>query len=260
LPIARFAFYAATASALVTTARSILVAPLPLPWALLLVSLYVTFVLLGVLVLRLRVFVDAVVHGPRDARGVALTFDDGPDPATTPRVLDALDAAKARATFFVIGKKAQAHPELVREILRRGHEVGVHSFEHDRLFSLRSARRVKADLERAVAVLTKITGTRPTLFRPPIGHTNPTIARVVDALDLTVIGWSVSARDGRAGASATAVLRRILSRVDDGSIVLMHDAAERGDHTPIAPEVLPEILRQLDDKRLPVVPLSSFIR
>ncbi len=259
MPIARLGFYAATTIAFVITARTIFVAPLPLPVAVLLVLLYVTFLLLGVLVLRLRIFVDAVVHGPSDARGVVLTFDDGPDPTSTPRVLDALDAAKATATFFVIGKKAEAHPELVREILARGHEIGVHSFEHDRLFSLRGARRVKADLERAVDVLTKITGTRPTLFRPPIGHTNPTIARVVDALDLTVIGWSVSARDGRANASATTVLRRILGSVDDGSIILMHDAAERGDHSPIAPDILPKILSELDDKRLSVVPLSSFL-
>jgi peptidoglycan/xylan/chitin deacetylase (PgdA/CDA1 family) len=255
----RLAFYAATTAALVITVRALFVAPLPLPIAVLLVMLYVTFLLLGVLVLRLRIFVDAVVRGPDDARGVVLTFDDGPDPTSTPRVLDVLEAAKAKATFFVIGKKAEAHPELVREILRRGHEIGVHSFEHDRLFSLRGARRVKADLERAVAVLTKITGTRPTLFRPPIGHTNPTIARVVDALDLTVIGWSVSARDGRANASEANVLRRILTNVDDGSIILMHDAAERGDHTPIAPDILPKILAELDDKRLPVVPLSTFL-
>jgi peptidoglycan/xylan/chitin deacetylase (PgdA/CDA1 family) len=259
LPIARLAFYAATTLAFVVSARGIFLAPLPLPWAVLGVVLYVTLVLAGVFVLRLRIFVDAVVRGPRAARGVVLTFDDGPDPATTPLVLDALEAAKACATFFVIGKKAEAHPELVREIVRRGHDVGVHSYAHDRLFSLRGEHRVKEDLERAVAVLTKVTGTRPTLFRPPIGHTNPIIARVADALDLTVVGWSVSARDGRAGASRDAVLRRVLAHVDDGSIVLLHDAAERGDHTPIAPALLPELLKQLDDKRLAIVPLSSFL-
>src|SRR5262249_55781480 len=124
-------------------------------------GLYVALVLSGVFVLRLRVFVDAVVHGPRGARGVALTFDDGPDPIWTPRVLEALDAAKAKATFFLIGRKAEAHPELVRAISARGHAIGLHSYEHDRLVALRSRKRVRADLERGIRVLEAITGERP---------------------------------------------------------------------------------------------------
>jgi peptidoglycan/xylan/chitin deacetylase (PgdA/CDA1 family) len=215
-------------------------------------------ILTGVFALRLRVFVDAIVRGPRGARGVALTFDDGPDPEWTPRVLDALDAAGAKATFFVIGRKVEAHPDVARAIVERGHAIGLHSYAHDRLFALRGEERVRADLLRAMAVIEKIVGARPTLFRPPIGHTNPIIARVADKLDLTVVGWSVSGHDGVRGAKPARVAARVCGGVRDGAIVLLHDAAERGDHEPAGPRALPEILRAIDAANLSIVPLSTW--
>lgn len=174
------------------------------------------------------------------------------------RVLDALDAAGVKGTFFLIGKKAEAHPEIVRAIVDRGHTIGVHSYAHDRLFSLRGEKRVRADLEKAIAALEKITGQRPTLFRPPIGHTNPIIARVADALDLTVVGWSVSGRDG-VNAEPEAVVARIRGGLRDRAIVLMHDASERGDHVPAGPRALPQVLEAIAEHRLHVVPLSAWV-
>ena len=259
MPPARIVFYAATAAALLLTFRAVFLAPPPLGWAIIAAAGYVALVLASVFVLRLRVFVDAVVRGPRGARGVALTFDDGPDATWTRRVLDLLDGANAKATFFVIGRKAEAEAELTREIVARGHTLGVHSYAHDRLFSLRSERRVREDLERAIAVLEKITGARPTLFRPPIGHTNPTIARVADALDLTVIGWTIGARDGMRGAQPDDVVARVRTRIDDGAIVLLHDAAEAGDYEPAGPRALPQILSVIAKAKLPIVPLARWL-
>ncbi len=259
MPPGRLLFYAATAAAMVLAVRGIFLAPLPFTWAALATLGYATFLFAGVLSLSLRVFVDAVVSGPRGSRGVALTFDDGPDPESTRRVLDVLDAAGVQGTFFVIGKKAEKHADLVREIVRRGHEVGLHSYAHDRLFSLRSEERVRADLERGMAVLTSITGVRPTLFRPPIGHTNPIIARVAEALDLVVVGWSVSARDGTGRAAVESSASRVRRGLKDGAIVLLHDAAERGDHTPVGPEVLRLVLDEVARRQLDVVPLARFL-
>lgn len=259
VPTARVLFYAATACAFAIAARSILISPVPIALSLGALVAYVTLMLGGVFILRWRVYVDAIVRGPDDARGVVLTFDDGPDPAHTPRVLDALDRAKAKATFFVIAKKAEEHPELVREMLARGHTVGLHAYAHDRLFSLRTPGRVKADLEKGLDVLEAITGERTLLFRPPIGHTNPIIARVVDELELIVIGWSVSARDGTKGQSRDAVLGRVRRGLDHGAIVLMHDASERGDFEPLGPTVLPEVLATIAEEGLEVVPLPSFL-
>lgn len=259
MPPARALFWAATLAGVVLSLRSVVAGPPPLPVALACALAYVAFFLAGVLVLRLRVFADAVVRGPEGARGVALTFDDGPHPEHTRAVMDALEARGVRGTFFVIGRKAKAHPDVVREIVRRGHAVGVHGFEHDRLFSLRGARRVRSDLEASLRLLTDLTGSRPTLFRPPIGHTNPAIARVAEQLGLTVVGWSASARDGLSGVRPEAVVGRIRGHLEDGAIVLLHDAAERDDRVPAAVAAIPLLLDAIEAQGLSVVPLASFL-
>jgi len=196
MPPFRVVLYLATVGMLVMSFRAILVGPPPLELSAIAMTAYFALVLGGVFVLRWRVFVDAVVRGPQGARGVALTFDDGPHPKWTPRVLATLAKHDAKATFFLVARKAEEHPDVVRAILDAGHAVGLHSYAHDRLFALRREGRVRGDLERGIAALEKLTGSRPTLFRPPIGHTNPVIARVVDKLDLTVVGWSAAGRDG----------------------------------------------------------------
>jgi peptidoglycan/xylan/chitin deacetylase (PgdA/CDA1 family) len=258
MPPARVLLYAATTAVLVLAARAVLIAPPPMWIASMTAAAYVALILWGVLALRLCMFADAVTRGPKEARGVVLTFDDGPDPESTRSVLDALDRAGVKGTFFVIARKAEAHPDVVRDILRRGHAVGLHSYAHDRLFALRSAKVVRADLERGIAALEEITGERPRLFRPPIGHTNPTIARVADALDLIVVGWTVSGRDG-IRAKAEEVVARVASRLEDGAIVLLHDASERGDHAPVAARAVPEIVARARENRLDVVSLAEWV-
>ncbi len=259
MPRARALFWAATLGGVIVSIRSILSGPPPLTVAAILASTYVAFFLAGVFILRLQIFADAIVRGPEEAKGVVLTFDDGPHPEHTAKVLDVLEARSAHATFFVIGKKAEAHPELVREIVRRGHQIGVHGYAHDRLFALRGSTRVRKDLEKSIRTLEAITGTRPTLFRPPIGHTNPAIARIAEQLDLVVVGWSVKARDGISGATAAEVVARVTPGLEDGAIVLLHDAAERDDRTPVAAAALPGILDAIAARGLEVAELSAWL-
>jgi peptidoglycan/xylan/chitin deacetylase (PgdA/CDA1 family) len=259
MPAARVLLYAVTLAALLLTGQAIMGYPPRLATALVFSAVYVAIVLSGVFALRLRMFADAIVRGPEGVRGWALTFDDGPDPGSTPRVLDALDAARAKATFFVIARKAEAHPELVRDILARGHTVGLHSYAHDRLFALRRERYVRQDFERGIDVLERITGQTCTLFRPPIGHTNPLIARVAADFDLLTVGWTVSARDGTAGANADRVVARVSSRLRDGAIVLMHDASERGTHAPVAADAIERIIAAGREFRMDVVPLEELL-
>jgi peptidoglycan-N-acetylglucosamine deacetylase len=259
MPPARALLYAATLGVLVFVARAVLVGPPSLTLAVGVCVAYSALFLAGVLSIRLRMFADAVVAGPSDARGVALTFDDGPHPVHTRKVLDALDGAGVKATFFVIGKKAEASPELVREIHERGHGVGLHSYAHDRLFSLRAPSTIKADLSRGIAALEKILGRRPELFRPPIGHTTPAIARVADELDLCIVGWSVSGIDGFKGAIPALVEARVRAGLRHGAIVALHDAPERGEHEPAGVKALPAILKAIDASGLPIVPLEPWI-
>jgi peptidoglycan/xylan/chitin deacetylase (PgdA/CDA1 family) len=174
-------------------------------------------------------------------------------------VLDLLDAHGAKATFIVVGRKVEQHPELARAVLARGHALGLHSYSHDRLFALRGERRVRDDLARGLDAIERATGMRPALFRPPIGHTNPAIARAAGELDLVVVGWSVAGRDGVARARPGDVVARVRRDLRDGAIVLLHDAAEREDHEPAALRALPAILDAIAAARLEVVPLSSWL-
>lgn len=259
MPPARFVLYAASVALLGTTARALLLGPPPLALAVLGLVGYVALLLGGVFVLRLRIYADAVVRGPRGARGVALTFDDGPHPRWTLRVLELLAARNVKATFFVVARKAEQYPAVLRAIADAGHSVGLHSYAHDRWFALRGSRRVRADLERGIAVLERVTGKRPLLFRPPIGHTNPIIARAADALDLTVVGWTIGARDGIASTRSSEVVARVRRDLRDGAIVLLHDSPERGDREPAAVAALPSILDAIASQGLDAVPLARWM-
>ena len=259
MPLGRVLLYTASIGAIALVVRSIAMGPLPMIVPAIALTSYVAVVLCGVFFLRLGMFVDVLSRGPKGARGVALTFDDGPSPTSTPKILDLLDGAKAKATFFVIGRKAEEHPEIVREILRRGHAVALHSYAHHRLFSMKSARYVREDLKRAIEVLRAITGDQTVLFRPPIGHTNPTIARVVKELGLEVVGWSVRALDGVRAADPKRVAARVKRGLEDGAIVLMHDASEREDGAPASVEALPSILAAMSAKNLAGVRVDDWI-
>ena len=158
----------------------------------------------------------------RAGRRVALTFDDGPDPQRTPAVLDLLARQGVRATFFVVGARAEAHPELVRRMATEGHVVGNHSYTHSWRFPLRSLGRTMEELRRTGEVLHRITGRQPRLFRPPFGVTNPSIARAVRRLGLDPVGWSIRSLDTM-GQSPERVAARILRRLHPGAVILLHD-------------------------------------
>lgn len=220
--------------------------------------LYATTVNLGTFFLNLQAFVDTVSRGPEGARGVALTFDDGPHPIHTREVLDVLDAHGARATFFVIGDKAAAHPDVVREIAARGHWVATHTMHHDRFLNLREERSIERDIEASRDLIESLTGQRPSLFRPPVGFTSPRVRVAVRRLGLTVVGWTLRAYDGLAVTTAAAIVRRIVPRLGDGAIVLLHDAAEVGDRRPPTLDALPAILEAMKERRLEAVSISSW--
>jgi peptidoglycan/xylan/chitin deacetylase (PgdA/CDA1 family) len=196
-------------------------------------------------------------HGPARPE-VALTFDDGPSPATTPRVLELLAAAGVQATFFVVGRKALAHPRLVRDIAAAGHQVGLHGFEHDRLFSLRLSEHVAADIRRTQDVIENAGAPRPRLFRPPIGFVSHFTVRGAHKAGVTLVGCSARALDGFRQASPDKVVARLLRRLQPGALLAMHDAAERDDYVPASIAALPHVLEAIRQRSLRAVTLSEW--
>jgi peptidoglycan/xylan/chitin deacetylase (PgdA/CDA1 family) len=156
---------------------------------------------------------------------LCLTFDDGPDPVSTPRLLDLLDGAGARATFFPIAPRAATHPEVVRRTLSSGHTVGLHCYEHVR-HSQREVEWGRSDATRALAVLSSI-GARPALWRTPWGDIAPWSEQVAGENLLRIVDWTVDTHDWR-GDSAEDMFRATASGLRDGAIVLAHDGIGPG--------------------------------
>lgn len=197
-------------------------------------------------------------HGPLDwlggARGairrtgagganktIALTFDDGPDPTHTPELLAALAELDVKATFFVVGAGVDAHPEVCRQIVAGGHELGNHTYHHPYLPLAGSARvgRELAATDRAIAAAT---GVVPALARPPWGARRPSTVATFARHAKRLVLWDVNTFDWR-GGSAPEIADRVLARARAGSIVLMHDARPGGDVTVAAVRLLVPALR-----------------
>lgn len=157
-----------------------------------------------------------------DRRELWLTIDDGPDPDDTPKILDLLDRHGAKVTFFVIGERAARWPELVREIVRRGHEIGHHTHTHPaRSFWCASPRRLNAELDLALGKLSEI-GVRPRWFRAPVGIKNLILSPALAARDLQCVGWTIRSGDCRSRSPAALVAANT-ERLRPGAIVLLHE-------------------------------------
>jgi peptidoglycan/xylan/chitin deacetylase (PgdA/CDA1 family) len=167
---------------------------------------------------------------------ILITIDDGPDPHDTPRLLDLLDEHHAKAVFFMIGEKVEAHPELAREVLRRGHEIGNHTMHHPQAgFWCAGPWRTRREIEDCQRVIERVAGYKPRLFRAPVGHRNLFTHPVAAALGLEVMAWSRRGFDA-VETDADKVLTRILKNLGAGDIVLLHEA------TPVAQQVLAGLL------------------
>ena len=154
---------------------------------------------------------------------VALTFDDGPWPETTEQLLDGLAERGAKATFFLIGSKAELHPEIVRRMAAEGHAIGIHTWSHTPGFPMLRSGAMAADILRCRESLREITGVETDLFRPPYGVTNPMVARAVKRTGSRCVGWSIRSLDTLRQRSREAVARRIRRRLGDGKVILLHD-------------------------------------
>jgi len=199
-----------------------------------------------------------LTHLPRQRPEVALTIDDGPDPEVTPAVLDLLDALEVKATFFCIGTQARRHPELMREIVRRGHGLGNHSQHHRHHFSLMGPALLRREISAAQATLADITGVRPKFFRAPAGLRNIFLDPVLQELGLRLASWTRRGFDTRTG-DPDLVLRRLTRDLQGGDILLLHDrhAARTPQGRPVLLDVLPPLLAAIRVRGLQPVRLDA---
>jgi peptidoglycan-N-acetylglucosamine deacetylase len=195
---------------------------------------------------------------PGETAEIALTFDDGPDPRVTPRVLDLLDAAGMRATFFVIGRRARAHPEIVAEIVRRGHRVENHTDTHPHLFACYPAGLLRREVERAQASIAAAAGRHPRYFRAPAGLRSPFLDWVLHGSGLRLVSWTRRGFDA-VEKSPEAIARRLLAGLAPRDILLLHDgrATDPPAGNPVVLEVLPRVLDALAAQGLRSVPLPD---
>lgn len=184
-------------------------------------------------------------------RAVWLTIDDGPDPVDTPELLDLLDAAGAKATFFVIGEKVERYPELVREILRRGNEVGNHTMTHPAgWFWAMPKGRVREEIERCQEVVKEATGGYECRwFRAPAGLRNHSVHPVLEVMGMRLAGWTVRGYDG-VSSNVEEVVGRLKKGLRDGAGVLLHEGRNSSDGGRLGPMVLSGVLEEMKRMRL----------
>lgn len=190
-------------------------------------------------------FGRVVARLPGQARRVALTFDDGPNPEATPRILDALASAGVSATFFMLGRHVRRWPHLARRVVDEGHVAANHGFHHRRMH-LAGWRRAREDLAAGSAAIADACGTVPALFRAPHGFRSPFVAAAAAELGQTTVGWTLGVWDSeRPGAGA--IVHRTVIGARPGSIVLLHDGDgydPGGDRSQTA-EAVPQIVTAL---------------
>lgn len=206
---------------------------------------------------------DAVTTVPTAADAVALTFDDGPDPRFTPRVLDVLAAAGATATFFVVGRNALEHPDLVRRMVAEGHEVANHTQDHVWLDGL-DAAAVRHQITTGSASLRAVGAPQPHLFRPPKGWTSRAVARGATGLGLRSVFWT-DCLEARLHHGVPAAVQLIADGARPGSVLLLHDGGrvtgpnpEQLDRSRTV-EALPRLLAQLRRRGLAAVSLRRLL-
>jgi len=207
---------------------------------------------------RFGFFLPVISRGISNKNAVALSFDDGPDPLVTPHVLQLLLKHRIKATFFVTGKRAAEHPDLIKEILRHGHAIGNHSYIHDNLLMFRRTQTIAGEIESAQNVLSDF-GIVPLAFRPPVGITGPRLRPALLDSGLVIVNFSCRACDG-GNRWIKNLSKKILRRIRPGDIVVLHDVRppEQFDLTYWLKE-MDLVVSGLKEKGLGVLPLDEII-
>lgn len=200
----------------------------------------------------------AYLRGDRRHRLVALTFDDGPDSLYTPQVLNVLKKNGAKATFYLVGKRAAARPDLVKRIVAEGHEIGNHTWNHPSLTKISPARMHK-ELADTHQLLRRVSGKPVRTFRPPYGALNPAVLKQAGALGYKTVLWNVDSLDWKKGKTRDDVVHNVTPSVRNGSIILQHSAGGKGEDLSNTVQALPLIIKTLRGQGYRLVTVSEML-
>ncbi|MGB2688018.1 MAG: polysaccharide deacetylase family protein [Desulfobacterales bacterium] len=207
---------------------------------------------------RFGFYLPIISRGTSGKNAIALTFDDGPDPLSTPPLLQLLSKYQVKATFFVNGEKVAQHPELIKAILLHGHLIGNHSYTHNNLIFFKRCEAIVREIESTQNVLHDF-GIRPLVFRPPVGITSPRLRSALLQSDMYIVNFSCRAFDG-GNRWIKNISRNILNRIRPDDIVLLHDIRQKNERLTLYwLNEIELILMGLKDRSLAVLPLSDII-
>lgn len=183
---------------------------------------------------------------------IALSFDDGPHPEFTIKVLQLLEKYNAKATFFCIGEHAENHKDIIQEIVKNGHTIGNHTYSHSKSFGFFNVKEVTTELQKANATIHTIIDKQMLLYRPAFGVTNPSIKKAISATQLQPIGWNVRSLD-TTPRTQSQILKRITGKIKKGDIVLLHDTSDK------TVAVLEQLLLFLQEKNIASVTVDQLL-
>jgi peptidoglycan/xylan/chitin deacetylase (PgdA/CDA1 family) len=200
----------------------------------------------------------SIRKGGTKGKKICLTFDDGPDPAYTPEVLLILEKARIPATFFIVGKKVQQAPDLVKKIAAAGHDIGYHSFFHRNAY-LMFVQESKTNIDQGRAELEKIIGKPLVWFRPPWGALNLFEFWSLKRLRLRVVLWTANAKDWSIRTSPAEILARLVLKVKTNSIIVLHDSGGDLGAPRQMLKALPEVIGHFQKEGYQFVTLSAIL-
>jgi peptidoglycan/xylan/chitin deacetylase (PgdA/CDA1 family) len=203
-------------------------------------------------------YLPIISRCPSNKQAVAITFDDGPDPSSTPDILNLLAKYRISATFYVNGQRAERYPHLIRKIVSQGHTIGNHTYSHDNFIMLKSADALKIEIQKAQRVLFQL-GVIPYTFRPPVGITSPRLNNVLNQLDMYTVNFNRRAGD-RGNRQIHRLSKKILKKLRSGDIIMLHDIPLRNEKKKR--QWLTEvenILAGIRKEKLSILPLADLI-
>jgi len=207
--------------------------------------------------LRAKYSSTFLLHGPPAPRRIALTFDDVPDDYFTPLILDTLHKLNVKATFFVVGNRAERHPDMIRRIVNEGHILGNHSYTHANLPKI-ADRAFQDEILKTEHMIKKITGKTMLFVRPPYGNVSEEQIKWIASQHMKIINWNVDSLDWK-GLSADQVKSNIMSHITSGAIVLQHGAGGVGEDLTGTIEALPSMVAELRAQNIELVTIPELL-